>query len=42
VRDRDWADFDAALPRMSTAQRAWLHTALIRVHPRHDWIFAMK
>ncbi|HEX5939969.1 MAG TPA: hypothetical protein VFZ12_06380, partial [Dehalococcoidia bacterium] len=40
VRDKDRADFEAALPRMSHAQRAWLHTALERVHPDHDWISA--
>jgi hypothetical protein len=40
VRDKDLADFEAALPRMSPAQRAWLHTALERVHPDHVWISA--
>jgi hypothetical protein len=33
VRDKDQADFEAALPRMSPTQRTWLHTALERVHP---------
>ena len=42
VRDKDRADFEAALPRMSPAQRAWLHTALERVHPDHDWISATE
>jgi hypothetical protein len=42
VRDRDRADFEAALPRMSPAQRAWLHSALVRVHPDHDWISATE
>ena len=42
VRDKDRADLEAALPRMSTVQRAWLHTALERVHPDHDWIFATE
>jgi hypothetical protein len=37
-RDKDRADFEAVLPRMPAAQRAWLHTALERVHPDHDWI----
>jgi hypothetical protein len=42
VRDKDRADFEAALPRMSPAQRAWLHTALERVHPGNDWISATE
>jgi hypothetical protein len=40
VRDKDQADFEATLPRMSPVQRIWLHTALERVHPGHDWISA--
>jgi hypothetical protein len=42
VRDKDRADFAAALPRMSPVQRSWLHTALGRVHPGHDWISATE
>lgn len=42
VREKDRADFEAVLPRMSSAQRAWLHTALERVHPDHDWISATE
>jgi hypothetical protein len=42
VRDKDRADFEAVLPRMSSAQRAWLHTALERVHPDRDWISATE
>jgi len=42
VRDKDRADFEAALPRMSAAQRNWLHTALRTVHPDHDWISATE
>ncbi|MFL6047005.1 MAG: hypothetical protein ACJ72M_18095 [Propionibacteriaceae bacterium] len=30
------------LQRMSAMQRAWLHTALERVHPGHDWISATE
>ena len=36
VRDKDRADFKAALPRMSPGQRAWLRTALERVHRNHE------
>jgi hypothetical protein len=42
VRDKDQADFVAALPRMSPVQRTWLRTALERVHPAHDWIAATE
>ena len=42
VRDKDRADFETALPRMSLAQRMWLHAALERVHPDHDWISATE
>jgi hypothetical protein len=42
VREKGRADFEAVLPRMSSAQRAWLHTALERVHPDHDWISATE
>jgi hypothetical protein len=38
TRDKDRADFDAALPRMSADQREWLRTALAKVHPGHVWI----
>jgi hypothetical protein len=42
VRDKDQADFEAALPRMSPTQRTWLHTALERVHPGQEWISATE
>jgi hypothetical protein len=42
VRDKDRADFEAVLPRMSPTQRAWLHNALERVHPGNDWISATE
>jgi len=42
VREKDRADFEATLPRISATQRAWLHTALERVHPDHDWISAIE
>jgi hypothetical protein len=37
VRDKDAADFDAVLPRLTAAQRAWLDGALGAVHPDHAW-----
>jgi hypothetical protein len=40
AREKDRADFDAALPRMTPAQRQWLHDALVQVHPGHEWISA--
>jgi hypothetical protein len=42
VRDKDRADFEITLPRMSAMQRAWLHPAPERVHPGHDWISATE
>src|SRR5689334_10611159 len=42
ARDKDQADFQAAVPRMSMAQRTWLRTALERVHPDHPWISAFR
>ena len=42
VRDKDRVDFEAALTWMSPAQRTWLHTALERVHPDHEWISATE
>jgi hypothetical protein len=42
VRDKDRADFDATLPRLSPAQRRWLHDALVTVHPGHEWISATQ
>jgi hypothetical protein len=42
TRDKDRADFDVVLPQMSPDQRAWLHNALQRVHPGHEWISATE
>jgi Aminoglycoside-2''-adenylyltransferase len=42
VRDKDRMDFEATLSRMSATQRMWLHAALKRVHPDHDWISATE
>jgi hypothetical protein len=38
ARPKDQADFDAAVPRLSAAQRATLADLLARVHPRHRWL----
>jgi hypothetical protein len=35
--EKNQADFAAALPRLSEAQRAWLHEALGLAHPDHEW-----
>ena len=37
-RDKDRADLDAALPRLSEARRRHLHDLLERVHPGHPWL----
>ena len=38
VRPKDDADLDLVLPRLSGRQRAWLRSALDRVHPGHTWL----
>jgi len=35
---KDQADFDACLPRMGAAARAWLAAALELLHPGHVWL----
>jgi hypothetical protein len=42
MRDKDRADFDVVLSQMSPDQRAWLHSALQRVHPDHERISATE
>ena len=37
-RPKDEADFEAAVVRMSDAQREWLREALHQVHPGDVWI----
>ena len=37
-REKDEADFDAVLPRLDAARRAWLRAALERVHAGHAWL----
>jgi hypothetical protein len=36
--ERNAMDFEAALPKLGTAQRTWLRKALGRAHPEHAWI----
>ena len=36
--DKDERDFEAALPRLSAAQRAWLREALEIAHPGDAWL----
>jgi hypothetical protein len=38
VRESDQADFDRARARLDASARAWLRTALERVHPGHAWL----
>jgi hypothetical protein len=38
ARPKDQADFDAAVPHMTPAQRATLAELLARVHPGHRWL----
>ena len=37
-RPKDHADFAGVLPLLNPVRRAWLATALARVHPGHPWI----
>jgi hypothetical protein len=37
-REKDEADFAAALPEMTDQARDWLRNALSRVHPEHAWL----
>lgn len=37
-RERDQADFEAALPRLSGERRDWLRAALALAHPGHRWV----
>ena len=41
-RAKDDADFARCLPWMTARQRAWLVTALERMHPDHPWIVALQ
>jgi hypothetical protein len=37
TRDKDEADFTAALPLLSRAERGWLDATLGLIHPYHPW-----
>jgi hypothetical protein len=37
AEDKNEADFAAALPLLSAAERTWLRDALALVHPGHEW-----
>ncbi|WP_244481956.1 amino acid transporter [Rhizobium sp. Root1204] len=37
-RTKDEADFETALPKLTTPERKWLKASLGLVHPGHDWI----
>lgn len=41
-RPKDEADFATATARMDATQRAWLHDALTREHPGHDWLARLQ
>lgn len=38
LRQKDWIDFTATLPHLSTNQRRWLHRALTDTHGVHPWL----
>ena len=37
-RERDWADFNGALPMLSAQRRKWLKAALSKAHPASPWL----
>jgi hypothetical protein len=40
-RERDQADFNRIACRLDDAARIWLLDALVRIHPKHEWILAL-
>ena len=42
LRERDAVDFNRTLPRLDVDQRDWLLRTLLLVHPRHEWIDALR
>jgi Aminoglycoside-2''-adenylyltransferase len=41
-RDRDQADFEAAVPLLEPERRQWLAEALARIHPGHPWLESIE
>jgi hypothetical protein len=41
-REKDEADFELVLPRLSGRRRGWLSWALQLVHPGHRWLEALR
>jgi len=42
VREHDVQDFEATLPSLGPAQRAWLRDAIAVVHPGHTWLERLR
>jgi hypothetical protein len=40
--EKNQADFEAVLPRLDAARRAWLSDALERAHPGHEWLAKLE
>lgn len=40
LRPKDSQDFDRLLPDLSAGQVDWLRAALLRFHPKHEWLNA--
>jgi hypothetical protein len=40
-REKDEADFAAALPKLGEGQRRWLRACIARAHPDHAWLAAL-
>lgn len=41
-RPEDDVDYEAALPRLSDEDRAWLERALLRIHPHSSWAIHVR
>lgn len=41
-RDKDEADFAAALPKLDRAQRVWLSACIAKAQPDHAWLEALQ
>lgn len=42
LRDKDRSDFETAIFRMNTEQRAWLRRALAQFLPGHEWLTCLS